>query len=84
MRKSKPGIGTEYQTYLNEIHHKMKIKKIENEKNRIRLLQTSSQKEIHNISVDKIEKNTSISPRLNYFLKESDGLSYNFLNKQRV
>ena len=39
MRKTKPGIGTEYQSYMNEIHHKMKIKKIENEKNREFVLQ---------------------------------------------
>ena len=84
MKKTKPGIGTDYQTYMNDIHHKMKIKKIENEKNQIRLLQNSSSKEIQNISKERIDKNTSTSPRLNYFLKGSDGLSYDFLNKQRV
>jgi hypothetical protein len=30
MKKTKPGIGAEYATYMNELHHKMKLQNIEN------------------------------------------------------
>ena len=67
MRKTKPGIGTEYQSYMNEIHHKMKIKKIENEKNMIKLLKTTSTRDLNNTNQEKEEKITSSSPRIKYF-----------------
>lgn len=42
MKKSKPGIGAEYESFMNIVHHKQKIKRIEGEINRMKLLKTTS------------------------------------------